>query len=50
MNWVRATAFPARTSVSTYDKVAKIMIMMLPHISTIYQKTAELITTKNDKS
>jgi hypothetical protein len=44
MNW--AIAFLACTSSGTYDKVAK--TFMLPHISTVYQKTAELITTKND--
>ncbi len=46
MNW--AIAFLAHTSASTYNEVAK--IMMLPHIRTIYRKTAELITTKNDKA
>ena len=46
MNW--AIAFLARTSSSTYNEVAK--IFMLPHISTVYRKTAELITTKNDKA
>jgi hypothetical protein len=44
----RAIAFLARTSSGTYNKVA--MIFMLPHISTVYQKTSELITTKNDKA
>ena len=46
MHW--AIAFLARTSASTYNEVAK--IMMLPNISTVYRKTAELITTKNDKA
>jgi len=46
MNW--EIAFLARTSASTYNEVAK--IMMLPNISTVYRKTAELITTKNDKA
>ena len=46
MNW--AIAFLARTSARTYNEVAK--IMMLPSISTVYRKTAELITTKNDKA
>ena len=46
MNW--AIAFLAHTSSSTYNEVAK--IMMLPNISTVYQKTAELITSKNDKA
>ena len=46
MNW--AIAFLARTSSSTYNEVAK--IMMLPNISTVYRKTADLITTKNDKA
>jgi len=43
-NW----AFLARTIAGTYNEVAK--IFMLPHISTVYQKTAEMITTKNDKA
>ncbi len=46
MNW--AIAFLARTSSGTYNEVAK--MLMLPHISTDYQKTAEIITTKNDKA
>jgi hypothetical protein len=46
MNWV--ITFLACTAASTYNKVAK--IMMLPNISTVYRKTAELITTKNDKA
>ena len=46
MNW--AIAFLARTYASTYNEVAK--IMMLPNIFTVYRKTAELITTKNDKA
>jgi hypothetical protein len=46
MNW--AIAFLARTSSGTYNEVAK--IFMLPHIRTVYQKTAEIITTKNDKA
>ena len=46
MNW--AIAFLARTSSGTYNEVAK--IFMLPHISTIYRKTAEIITTKNDEA
>jgi hypothetical protein len=46
INW--AMAFLACTSASTYNEVANVMI--LPHISTIYQKTAELISTKNDKA
>jgi hypothetical protein len=45
MNW--AIAFLAHTFSGTYNKVPK--IMMLPHIRTVYRKTAELITTKNDK-
>ena len=40
MNW--AFAFLAHTSASIYNKVAKIMIM-LPNISTVYWKMAELI-------
>jgi hypothetical protein len=46
MNWV--IAFLARTSSGTYKEVAK--FFMLPHINTVYQKTAEIITTKNDKA
>jgi hypothetical protein len=46
MNW--AIAFLACTSSGTHNKVAK--IFMLTHISTVYQKTAEMITTKNDKA
>jgi hypothetical protein len=46
MNW--AIAFLARTSSGTYNEVAK--IFMLPHISTVYRKMAEIITTKNDKA
>jgi hypothetical protein len=46
MNW--AITFLARTSASTYNEVAK--IMMLLRIRTIYRKTAEHITTKNDKA
>ena len=46
MNW--AIAFLARTSSGTYNKVAK--IFMMTHIITVYQKTAEIITTKNNKA
>jgi len=46
MNW--AIAFLARTSSSTYNEVAK--MMMLPNISTVYRKTAKLITSKKDKA
>jgi hypothetical protein len=46
MNW--AIAFLTCTSASTYNEVAK--IMMLPNISTVYRKMTELITTKNDKT
>ncbi len=46
INW--AIAFLPCTSVRTYNKVAK--IMMLLNISTVYRKTAELVTTKNDKA
>jgi hypothetical protein len=42
MNW--AMAFLARTSTSTYNKVAK--VMMLPNIGTVYWEMAEPITTK----
>ena len=43
-----AIAFLAHTSARTYNKVAK--IMMLLNISTVYRKTAELVTAKNDKA
>ena len=46
MNW--AIAFLAHTSSSTYDEDAK--ITMLSNISTVYRKTAELITSKKDKA
>ena len=46
MNW--AIAFLAQTSVRVYAEVAK--IMMLPHISHVYRKTAELVSTQNDKA
>ena len=46
MNW--AIAFLAHTSSSTYNEVAK--ITMLSNISTVYRKTAELITSKKDKA
>ena len=46
MTW--AITLLAHTSSGTYNEVAK--LMMLPHIRTIYRKTAELITTKNDKA
>jgi len=46
MNW--AMAFLSRTSRRTYNEVAK--IMMLPCIGTVYRKTAEIISTKNDKA
>ena len=48
MNW--AMAFLSRTSCRTYNEVAKIMIVMLPCIGTVYRKTAEIISTKNDKA
>ena len=46
MHW--AMAFLSRTSRRTYNEVAK--IMMLPCIGTVYRKTAEIISTKNDKA
>jgi hypothetical protein len=46
MNWT--IAFLARTSSGMYNEVAK--IFMLPHISTVHQKMAEIITTKNKKA
>ncbi len=46
MNW--AIAFLACTSSDTYNDVAK--IFMLPHISIVYRKKAEMSTTKNDKA
>jgi hypothetical protein len=42
INW--AIAFLACTSARTYNEVAK--IMMLPNISTVYRKTAELVIQK----
>jgi hypothetical protein len=42
MNW--AIAFLVCTSASTYNKVAKIMILL--DIIIVYRKMAELITTK----
>ncbi len=46
LNW--AIAFLACTSASVYSNVAK--VMMLPHISHIYKKTAELVSTEKDKA
>jgi hypothetical protein len=46
LNW--AIAFLARTSSRVYEEVAK--IMMLPHISHVYRKTAKLISTLSDKA
>jgi hypothetical protein len=46
MTW--AIALLARTSSGRYNKVAN--FMMLPHIRTVYRKTAELIMTKNNKA
>ena len=46
MNW--AIAFLACTSSGTHNDVAK--IFMLPHISIVYKKKAEMSTTKNDKA
>jgi hypothetical protein len=46
MNW--AIAFLARTSSSVYQDVAK--VMMLPHISHVHRKTAEMVSTDNDKA
>ena len=46
LNW--AIAFLARTSANVYNEVAK--VMMLPNISHVYKKTAELITTDKDKA
>ena len=42
-----AIAFLAKTSASVYKEVAK--VMKLPHISYIYKKTAEMISTIGDK-
>ena len=41
-------AFLALTSARIYAEVAK--IMMLPHISHVYRKMAELVSTQNDKA
>ena len=46
----RAMAFLACTSSSTYTKVAKIMKLLHISISMVYQKTATLINTENDKA
>ena len=46
LNW--AIAFLARTSVSTYNEVSR--VMKLPHISYIYRKAADMISTMNDKA
>ena len=46
LNW--SIAFLARTSSSTYKEVAK--VMKLPDISYIYKKTAEMVSTLNDKA
>ena len=45
LSW--AIAFLARTSVSTYNKVRK--VMKLPHISYVHKKTAELVSATRDK-
>jgi hypothetical protein len=44
----RAIGFLAGTSGRVYGEVAK--IMMLPHISHVYRKTAKLISTRRDKA
>ena len=46
MNW--AIAFLARTSSSVYKDVQN--VMMLPDISYVYRKTAEMVSTNNDKA
>jgi len=46
LNW--AIAFLARTSASTYNEVRR--VMKLPHISYIYRKTAEMVSTMGDKA
>ncbi len=46
LNW--AIAFLACTSSWVYEEVAK--IMMPPHISHVYRKMAELISTRSDKA
>ena len=46
LNW--AIAFLARTSANVYNEVAK--VMMLPTISHVQRKTAELISTDKDKA
>ncbi len=47
MNW--AIAFLARTSARVYAEVAKIM-MLSPHISHVYKKTVELVSTQSNKA
>ena len=46
LNW--AIAFLAKTSVSVYNEVRE--VMKLPHISYIYKKTAEMVSTLGDKA
>ena len=46
LNW--AIAFLAKTSASVYNEVQK--VMKLPHISYIYKKTAEMVSTLGDKA
>ena len=46
LNW--AIAFLARTSASVYEGVRR--VMKLPHISYVYRKTAEMISTMGDKA
>jgi hypothetical protein len=46
LNW--SITFLAGTSSRVYGEVAK--IMMLPHISHVYRKTAKLISTQSDKA
>ncbi len=46
LNW--AIAFLARTSASVYNEVRK--VMKLPHISYVYKKTAEMVSTMDDKA
>ena len=48
MTW--AITLRARTSSGTYNNNEVAKLMMLPHIRTVYKKTAELITTKNNKT
>lgn len=46
LDW--AIAFLAKTSISTYNEVRK--VLKLPHISYVYKKTAEMVSSVKDKA